>query len=119
MRRPRARLIALALVLLVVVAGASAVVVERERFRAKFDQLARSLGFTGEDELAERFTRSTLAGSSSVRPTALQFGPDGRLYVAQQDGLVKAYTIARDDRPHVPGDGDRDDLARARPPQPR
>jgi sugar lactone lactonase YvrE len=96
LRRRRARLAALALVLLVGVAGASAAIVERERFRANFDKLARSLGFTGEDELAERFTRSTLAGSSSLRPTALQFGPDGRLYVAQQDGLIKAYTIARD-----------------------
>jgi hypothetical protein len=27
--------------------------------------------------------------------TSLQFGPDGRLYVAQQDGFIKAYSIAR------------------------
>lgn len=67
-----------------------------ERFGTKLDELARSLGFTGEDKLAERFARSVLAGSSSSRPTALQFGLDDRLYVAQQDGLIKAYTIARD-----------------------
>ncbi|MEM1304490.1 MAG: thrombospondin type 3 repeat-containing protein, partial [Planctomycetota bacterium] len=28
-------------------------------------------------------------------PTSLQFGPDGRLYVSQQDGLILAYTIER------------------------
>ena len=28
-------------------------------------------------------------------PTTLQFGPDGRLYVAQQDGLILIYTINR------------------------
>jgi hypothetical protein len=38
----------------------------------------------------------TLQGETSTNPTSLQFGPDGRLYVAQQDGLIKAYTIARD-----------------------
>ncbi len=28
-------------------------------------------------------------------PTSLQFGPDGRMYVAQQNGLIKIYTIVR------------------------
>ena len=28
-------------------------------------------------------------------PTTLQFGPDGRLYVAQQNGVIKAYTVPR------------------------
>ena len=32
---------------------------------------------------------------SISRPTSLQLGPDGRLYVAQQDGLLKAFTVAR------------------------
>jgi len=41
------------------------------------------------------FGKSTLQGETSDRPTSLQFGPDGRLYVAQQDGLIKAYTVAR------------------------
>ena len=36
-----------------------------------------------------------LEGSSSTNPTSLQFGPDRRLYVAQQSGLIKAYTITR------------------------
>jgi hypothetical protein len=41
------------------------------------------------------FRRSVLHGTSSTNPTSLQFGPDGRLYVAQQDGRIKAYTIVR------------------------
>ena len=41
------------------------------------------------------FGKSGLAGESSTRPTSLQFGPDGRLYVAQQDGTIKAYTVKR------------------------
>ena len=28
-------------------------------------------------------------------PTSLQFGPDGRLYVSQQNGTIKVYTINR------------------------
>lgn len=38
------------------------------------------------------FTASDLAGESLYHPTSLQFGPDGRLYVAQQDGKIFAYT---------------------------
>ncbi|HEY0110911.1 MAG TPA: thrombospondin type 3 repeat-containing protein, partial [Fibrella sp.] len=34
--------------------------------------------------------------SSVSNPTSLQFGPDGRLYVSQQDGLIKVLTIIRD-----------------------
>ena len=41
------------------------------------------------------FGKSVLAGETSTNPTSLQFGPDGRLYVAQQDGTIKAYTIKR------------------------
>src|SRR5215216_6910124 len=41
------------------------------------------------------FGKSTLQNATSTRPTSLQFGPDGRLYVAQQDGLIKIYTIKR------------------------
>ncbi len=81
--------------LLLGVAIAATVVARDERFARKFDELARSVGFTGEDKLAEQFTRSTLAGAAPLRPTVLQFGPDDRLYVAQQDGLIKAYTVAR------------------------
>jgi hypothetical protein len=41
------------------------------------------------------FSKTTLAGTSSSQVTTLQFGPDGRLYVGQQNGLIKAYTIVR------------------------
>ncbi len=42
------------------------------------------------------FNSSGLAGESSSNPTSLQFGPDGRLYVAQQNGTIYAYTVERD-----------------------
>ncbi len=31
--------------------------------------------------------------ASLVNPTSLQFGPDGKLYVSQQNGLIKVLTI--------------------------
>ncbi|MBK7671262.1 MAG: T9SS type A sorting domain-containing protein [bacterium] len=43
------------------------------------------------------FNGHTLGGTGSNNPTSLEFGPDGRLYVSQQDGLIKVYTIARND----------------------
>ncbi len=50
-------------------------------------------------ELLERarysFSVSSLKGASVLNPTSLQFGPDGRLYVAQQDGIIKVLTIIR------------------------
>lgn len=45
--------------------------------------------------LRSSFRRSVLRGTSSTNPTSLQFGPDGRLYVTQQDGLIKVYTVVR------------------------
>ncbi len=41
------------------------------------------------------FERSELFGTDLVHPTTLDFGPDGRLYVGQENGLVVAYTIER------------------------
>ena len=41
------------------------------------------------------FGKSTLAQTTLANPTSLQFGPDGRLYVAQQDGTIKIFTVAR------------------------
>lgn len=43
------------------------------------------------------FNGHQLSGISSSNPTSLQFGPDGRLYVSQQNGLIKVYTVARTD----------------------
>ena len=41
------------------------------------------------------FGVSSLDGTSSTQPTVSRFGPDNRLYVAQYDGLIKAYTVQR------------------------
>ena len=42
------------------------------------------------------FGKSELAGFAGVKPTSLQIGPDGRLYVADMLGLIKVYEIERD-----------------------
>ncbi|MDM0110319.1 malectin domain-containing carbohydrate-binding protein, partial [Variovorax sp. J22R24] len=38
-------------------------------------------------------TQAVVSGLSN--PTTLQFGPDGRLYVAQQDGFIKIYDVTQ------------------------
>ena len=40
-------------------------------------------------------TQYTLQGADIRDVTSLQFGPDGRLYASQADGLIKAYTIVK------------------------
>ncbi|MBX2848027.1 MAG: hypothetical protein KTR16_06895 [Acidiferrobacterales bacterium] len=49
------------------------------------------------------FSSSGLINESVNNPTSLEFGPDGRLYVSQQDGVIWAFTIQRDDA--EPGSG--------------
>jgi hypothetical protein len=46
------------------------------------------------DGLAE----ASLRGGTPVNPTSLAFGPDGRLYVAQRNGTILAYSIGRTGR---------------------
>ena len=41
------------------------------------------------------FNKSLLAGIGNIKPTSLQFGPDGRLYVADMLGLIKVYEVER------------------------
>src|SRR6185503_95952 len=41
------------------------------------------------------FGKSTLQGTALTSPTALQFGPDGRLYVTQQNGTILIYGVTR------------------------
>jgi hypothetical protein len=41
------------------------------------------------------FGQAVLQGTTSTSPTVLRFGPDGRLYVAQFNGLIIAYTVTR------------------------
>ena len=50
-------------------------------------------------------SQAVVSGLSN--PTTLQFGPDGRLYVAQQDGLIKIYDVTQPSaRPMVGGRGE-------------
>ncbi len=43
------------------------------------------------------FDQYNLQGESLNNPTSLQFGPDGRLYVSQQNGGILVYTVDRQD----------------------
>ncbi|WP_104734348.1 malectin domain-containing carbohydrate-binding protein [Hanstruepera ponticola] len=49
------------------------------------------------------FGSTGLQNENVLNPTSLEFGPDDRLYVAQQNGIIWAYTIERDNA--VAGDG--------------
>jgi hypothetical protein len=44
---------------------------------------------------AQNFTPSGLTGATVNNPTSIQFGPDNRLYVSQQDGIIKVFTVTR------------------------
>lgn len=46
-------------------------------------------------QTAISFSKSMLQGESLNAPTSLQFGPDDRLYVSQQNGTIFAYTVSR------------------------
>ena len=50
---------------------------------------------TGTSSFPIGFGKSTLPGTGLSKPTSLQFGPDDRLYVAQQNGVIKVYTVSR------------------------
>ncbi|WP_066401753.1 malectin domain-containing carbohydrate-binding protein [Flavisolibacter tropicus] len=54
-----------------------------------------SIALTFQANAQVNFTSSGLSGASLTNPTSLQFGPDGRLYVSQQNGLIKAFTVVR------------------------
>ncbi|MEL7314787.1 MAG: Calx-beta domain-containing protein, partial [Cyanobacteria bacterium J06559_3] len=43
--------------------------------------------------ISEHFGSVSLTGFEVVNPTSIQFGHDGRLYVSQQDGIIKAATV--------------------------
>ncbi|MCI0492970.1 MAG: hypothetical protein L0Z07_08540, partial [Planctomycetes bacterium] len=57
--------------------------------------VAVSLSGSGVASIPINFTKSTLAGAVMDRPTKAQFGPDGRLYVTQQNGLIRIFTIVK------------------------
>ncbi|WP_418511578.1 malectin domain-containing carbohydrate-binding protein [Corallibacter sp.] len=54
--------------------------------------------FTFHNTIAQSisFGSSGLANENVLNPTSLEFGPDERLYVAQQNGIIWAYEIERD-----------------------
>lgn len=49
------------------------------------------------------FGSVNLSGETVTNPTTLQFGPDGRLYVGQQDGTIYSYLVDRNNA--APGSG--------------
>ncbi|PWK18651.1 HYR domain-containing protein [Xanthomarina spongicola] len=49
------------------------------------------------------FGSSGLIDANVLNPTSLDFGPDGRLYVSQQNGVIWAFTIERDLAPQGSG----------------
>ncbi|MEZ4775322.1 MAG: multicopper oxidase domain-containing protein [Bacteroidia bacterium] len=62
--------------------------------------------FSFSDLSGQTFTESTLSGTIGVEPTVLKFGPDGRLYISQQNGRIHVYEVIRNtanDYSVVPG----------------
>lgn len=53
------------------------------------------IGNVGQAQVTPGFGVSDLGGSVTYLGTSLAFGPDDRLYVAQQDGIIQVYTIVR------------------------
>ncbi|MFL0352385.1 malectin domain-containing carbohydrate-binding protein [Xanthomarina sp. GH4-25] len=49
------------------------------------------------------FGSSGLIDANVLNPTSLDFGPDGRLYVSQQNGIIWAFTVERDLAPQGSG----------------
>lgn len=47
-------------------------------------------------DLQNSFSQFKLNGAAINNPTSIQFGPDGKLYVAQQDGSIKIFGVAED-----------------------
>lgn len=41
------------------------------------------------------FGQAQLNGPNLTRPTSLQFGPDGHLYITEMDGLIKEFVVTR------------------------
>ncbi|MCC6651471.1 MAG: choice-of-anchor D domain-containing protein, partial [Candidatus Eisenbacteria bacterium] len=54
-----------------------------------------SLDGTGATSFPVGFGKGEVAGAQRTNPTSLQFGPDGRLYVACRDGRIWAHTVQR------------------------
>jgi glucose/arabinose dehydrogenase len=58
--------------------------------------LSITLSGAGVAQIPISFGKSELGNAASLsRPTSMQFGPDERLYVSQQNGLIHAYTVVQ------------------------
>ncbi|UJH67036.1 PKD domain-containing protein [Allomuricauda sp. SCSIO 65647] len=55
--------------------------------------------FSAASLYGQSFNSTGLSGESLDNPTSLAFGPDEKLYVAQQDGTIHQYTVTRDGAP--------------------
>ncbi len=53
------------------------------------------LAGNGVDIIPVGFGKSALQGAAAGHPSSLQFGPDGRLYVADFTGIIHIYTVDR------------------------
>lgn len=55
-----------------------------------------SLVGAGVSQIPIAFEKSVLGNTIGLnRPTSMQFGPDGRLYVSQQNGLIRVYEVVK------------------------
>ncbi|MFC6873728.1 malectin domain-containing carbohydrate-binding protein [Halobellus marinus] len=57
--------------------------------------LTVNLSGEGASSVDPSFEKSTLEGFSAGNPTAIEFGPDGRVYVSTQGGMVYALNVTR------------------------
>ncbi|WP_152418304.1 malectin domain-containing carbohydrate-binding protein, partial [Halorubrum aidingense] len=57
--------------------------------------LSVDLSGEGTSSVDPGFSKSTLEGFSAGNPTAIDFGPDGRVYVSSQGGMVYALDVER------------------------
>ncbi len=58
-------------------------------------QLQGTISSGSGNETLPEFNAGELLNAWPYKPTTLDFGPDGNLYVAEQSGLIHVYTIAR------------------------
>ena len=69
--------------------------VKRESIISLFISVITFLSLTTLSAQTISFGSSGLVGETVTNPTSLEFGPDDRLYVSQQNGTIWAFTIQR------------------------